>query len=601
MFKSLYVWLLIAAVFLLSIQIVAVIIYIYSFIPYPSFWSDPFLKGVEPQRQSLFYAVFLFTAVILMVLSVKWVLPQLRLPENLRKFKFWLVLESVWCFLIFFSFFKWATYRYPFWNILPYENSTWLQPFFVVICSLALLSKIFFPEIDNFFIYLKTYARQKYLPRLHTILMQIIFVVGVILLLYVPKPQEVTALSLLCDQWNHWDHFTGWFIAHGWYLNYEASVQIVVITAIIYVIGIFYFIRLWLHSWGLAVIGALLTIKMGMFYYGAAPCIWINPAHSFLGHGWDIFLFFGLWFVSVKYPSRFYLMASLIGMALVILWFKSMGYVDALGLDNQPMMAPLRVRQFFPFFMGYLVPVFYIFSLLILMGQAKLKNASALRLPIVICIYGLMIFVDYLERPVTGFYGALMVPAIFVMLWWLAQWLSSSRIIIRRSIYAGIFLLVLGALLTNRLMLVYPNIFENKERFSQETSSYQHFDGIASSASLIRQLIPEGQKVVLLSNFETALLMKAQRQPVFDHFPVMFSNLNKGLGGLDLKTREECLRLINQMEGENAFYIFVDGRLWDLSPQVLGDSGLNAVWQYIKNHYQFYKSQGFLVALQRRT
>ena len=35
------------------------------------------------------------------------------------------------------------------------------------------------------------------------------------------------------------------------------------------------------------------------------------------------------------------------------------------------MMAPLRVRQFFPFFMGYFVPLFYVFSLLVLMGQKE--------------------------------------------------------------------------------------------------------------------------------------------------------------------------------------------------------------------------------------
>ena len=58
---------------------------------------------------------------------------------------------------------------------------------------------------------------------------------------------------------------------------------------------------------------------------------------------------------------------------------------------------------------------------------------------------------------------------------------------------------------------------------------------------------------------------------------------------------------INQQYAEeNALYVFVDQRLLALSPQALGNSGLNAVLSYLRNHYQDYTRQGFLVALQRR-
>ena len=73
---------------------------------------------------------------------------------------------------------------------------------------------------------------------------------------------------------------------------------------------------------------------------------------------------------------RDFMACGLGGPALVMAWFKSNGYIDALGLDNQPMMAPLRVRQFFPFFMGYFVPLFYVFSFLVLMGQKNARSAS---------------------------------------------------------------------------------------------------------------------------------------------------------------------------------------------------------------------------------
>lgn len=589
------------AVLLISVQILAIVIYIYSFVPYSAFWSDPFFKGVEPDRDALFYEIFLVTNMVLMVLGVKYVLPGLDSPDTMRKFKFWLALEGVWCFLMVFCFFKWTTYRYPFWNILPYENSAWLQPFFCVVCGAAAFSKIFFTEIEIFFRHVQTYGAVKSFPRWHTIATQVLFIAGVAVLLYIPRPQDVTALALAFDQWNHLDCFAGWFIRQGVYVSYEQAIQILVLMAFVYIVGLFYFIRWWLNSWLLAATGALLTIKMGMFYYGSAPCIWINPANTFLAHGWDIILFFGLGFISFKYPKMFYGAASLVGLILVYGWIKSNGYIEALGLDDQPMMAPLRVRQFFPFFMGYFVPLFYVFSLLVMMGKKNAHNSSPLRLPVVICVYGLMIFVDYLGHPMIGFYGALMVPAILVLLWWLSQMFISSTVLVKRGAYAAIFLLAAGALLTNRLMMTYPNsIYQDKKRFAAERMYYEHFDAIAQSASLIRQLTQENQKIALLSNFETALLMQAHRQPLFKDFPVMFSSISNGPGGLNLKTKKQCLELINSLEEENALYVFVDERLWSLGPQALGDSGLNAVLGYLRNHYQEYTRQGFLVALQRR-
>ena len=94
--------------------------------------------------------------------------------------------------------------------------------------------------------------------------------------------------------------------------------------------------------------------------------------------------------------------------------------------------------------------------------------------------------------------------------------------------------------------------------------------------------------------------MQAHRRPLFDDFPVMFSSSSNAPGGLDLTTKKQCLGLINSMAEENALYVFVDGRLLALPPQVLGSSGLNAVLAFLKDHYTVFSRQGFLVALQRK-
>jgi len=595
--KNLNTWLLVTGALLLSIEIIALVIYASTFIPYPSYWSDPFLKGVEPERETFFYLVFLAISFVLTGLGVKYVLPQMSSLGFCRKFKCGLVLEGIWCFLMVFCFFKWTTYRYPFWNILPFENSTWLQPFFCLVCGASLLSKIFFVEINACWQQVPSYAGMKSYPQHVVTTFQIIFWAFIFLLLYVPHPQDISALAFAFDQWNHLDPFTGWFIKQGWPINYEQSIMVLIGLCLAYLVGVFYLIRLWLHSWLLAAVGVLLTIKMGMFYDACAPCVWINPSNTFLAHGWDIFLLGGLWFVTHKYPKAFYSAAVLTGLVIVYGWFHAQGYMAMLGLDNQPLMAPLHVRQFFPFFMGYFVPLFYAVSLLVMMGQRNVGGSLAR----IICIYGLMIFTDYLERPTVGYYGSLMVPAILIFCWWLNQMFASATILLRRCVYGVILILALGALLTNRLMLTYPNIFfQDPKQFAQAKAFQERFHIIDQSADLIKQLTQENQKVALLSNFETAILMQAHREPLFDHFPIMYSSYTSNPGGLNLKTQKQCLRVIDDLKEENASYIFVDERIWSLLPEALVSSGLSEILDYVRKHYQKYRAQGLLVALQRR-
>jgi len=156
--------------------------------------------------------------------------------------------------------------------------------------------------------------------------------------------------------------------------------------------------------------------------------------------------------------------------------------------------------------------------------------------------------------------------------------------------------------MTNRLMLIYPDmVYQDPERFAKEKIFEENFDNVLRpSAALIGQLTREDQPVALLSNFETALLMKAHRKPLFRDFPVMVSSLNSGAGALNLKTKAQGLELIDSLSRENALYVFVDDRLLALPPQALAHSGLNAVLSYLQDHYQEFTRQGFLTALQRK-
>ena len=132
----------IAAVLLLSIQILAVVIYIYSFIP--SLWNDPFLKGVEPRRDALFYAIFLGISVVLHGLGREMGFTQIGLTADLPQVQ---VLAGLGMPMVFFNRFLFFQMDHLPLSFLEYpclmKIQGWLRPFFCVVCGLALISKIF--------------------------------------------------------------------------------------------------------------------------------------------------------------------------------------------------------------------------------------------------------------------------------------------------------------------------------------------------------------------------------------------------------------------------------------------------------------------------
>ncbi len=124
-----------ALVIVISLQTLVVVAHIFSFIPIVV--KGPTLVGLEPERESFFYMLFLGTAFLLTLIVTAFVYKKLHSKRFAHKCLKFLCVESVWLGLMLFTFFKWITYAYPFYNILPLENPRWVLPFFygVVACS----------------------------------------------------------------------------------------------------------------------------------------------------------------------------------------------------------------------------------------------------------------------------------------------------------------------------------------------------------------------------------------------------------------------------------------------------------------------------------
>ncbi|MBI4309399.1 MAG: hypothetical protein HY591_03610 [Candidatus Omnitrophica bacterium] len=544
------IFLLVVFSILEAVQVLIITAYIYSFIPIR--WSAPVPADLRPERESFLYLIFLFAAFALIGAAAAWMRPQLEQENKRRQWSAFLALESMWVFLELFAFFKWVTYRYPFYNVLPYENGHWVRPFFYGTVILSILSKVFWPEIYRF-------CRDFY-PRWRAFALSAAqrrcayaAMAAFIFLLLLPNVDDVLALDYAWDQFNHWDDcaLTRWLMTLG--LDHGQTLRVLFAVMVMVWTLVFIAVERWLGSFWLAVFAVLLGIKVNLFHYGLAPVAWIFPDATILNQGIN-----------------------------VMSWR---------GMDNAPMFDALRVRQFFSFFMGFALPVFYVFTILILIsGRFGPGLARKSKIAVMAAAWGLFIYANYISRPMLFYYGAVGVPAVLLVCFWLEYAVGRLWPAHRKLIFFALALLALGALLTNRLFVAYPRAFPlYGQNFSKERQLFKRSFDLSPDAQLIGRLTKAGRPVAVIGSFELALLRQARRPAFFKHAPLMRSAILHAatVGGLRLKKKDELLDVMNQMEQVPPEHIFIENKLLGLPPDFYqGTSGLAILLSFARNHYQ---------------
>ncbi len=386
-----------------ALQLLIMVAHVYSFIPIH--WNVPMPKGLEPERESFLYFIFCCAVLAFMGAAIRLMRKPFADPAQYRTWRNFVWMECLWVFLLLFAFFKWLTYTYPFYNVLPLENGGWVRPFFYVVLFLSVLSKIFWPEINRW----GNKAHRIWLAfqpsPVHTGLAYAAtgaFIAGLLW----PNADEVLRLVSTMTQFRQWQDFplTRWLL--------QGQVRHVDILWALYVVhvagwwALFWLVHRWLKSFWLAALAVWLGIKISMFHYGLAPVCWAWPGSSWLLQG--------------------------------------VGWLPQQGWGSVPMYEALRVRQFFSFFMGYTMPVFYMFTLFWAWGKS--------RVAVGIAAYGLLIYTKYIWSPTMFAYGAVAIPAVVLGCFWLAHLKHPSR----KMIFAALALAALFALTTNRLYVSYP-------------------------------------------------------------------------------------------------------------------------------------------------
>jgi len=326
-------------VFVLSLQVLIVLVFVYQFIPLK---MDPITEGVppallqffKPNRNHLFYHAFVAAALIGQVMVLYMYRKRLAVADLAGEIREFLIGETFWVSWQLFAVFK----------ILQYDNPSWARILLYAGFTAALLAKVFWPELKRGLKLFQVWLG-KDMPAKWRIFADggIIFIL--LLSIAIPDTEKALLRLSLADNNNHFDQ---WLMAPLWAyhkglipafqaanplnwgvpvlihalvgfiggVTYGHVIAVLCFLAIVYYSAFYYFLRFWLGILP-AVFGVLLAVKLQMFHIGVFPLIWAFPGQSILRHLFDVAVFFCLWCYARGQGEVFlWLAGALIGISL---------------------------------------------------------------------------------------------------------------------------------------------------------------------------------------------------------------------------------------------------------------------------------------------
>jgi len=276
------------------------------------------------------------------------------------------------------------------------------------------------------------------------------------------------------------------------------------------------------------------------------------------------------------------------------------------GVGTVSIYTCLYDRHFFAFIAGFVIPIIYAWTLIIVASSIYSKKSPREELFLIpLCVYGLGLYAHYLAHGSISHYYAVGIPVVLVLGFWLSkmmQWFPSAK---RLKLLLFLATGAWGALFTNIFFVYYPNIFDiSRMDWKPEISFYQSQFNFDKDAAMIARLTPEPQGAALISSFETQILVQAKRKPFFYYAPLVTSermDINS-FAGTSVITQERLIKTINQIAGQSPEYIFIEKRLLGPWPPEFARyfPSIVIVLRYISEHYIPQEQGMYLVAMQKK-
>lgn len=327
------------------------------------------------------------------------------------------------------------------------------------------------------------------------------------------------------------------------------------------------------------------------------------------------------------------------------------------GFGLVPVYESLQNRYFLSNLMGFVIPLVYVLTMIIVGSLVYLRKIKDEHLfVVVLCIYGLGIFHYYVARSAVTSYYAVCLPYVYILAFWVKTVLARVTRKYAHAAIAAIFLLSFYALFTNHNFISYPNLFnfsrnpmtdmrvaqrlptgnfyfnhlfvqtpqelrfqanslgqrDEKFKFENQFNSddmvvayYSKESDFSEDAALIRRLTPKNAKVPVISSFEIKILMQADRAPFFYYFPLVISRPMdmRTFPVSSLYTVGHLKKTIGQLENAKPEYIFME-RIF-LNKEVPADYFYNdpafmEIMSYVHTNYLPQDTGKFLVAMKRK-
>ncbi len=432
---------------IVSLQVVIVAVLIFSYFPidvsaYAQTMFDVYYRGLRPEREISFYHLFVVFALGMQGAALYLLRKRLSDGDLGKKISDLIFVDGLLLLAALFAGFK----------IFLYGNPLWARVILYASIGLFLLVKIFWPELNRWIVYmlagLPRTSRLKWL--------RATWAIGICVL--IAAMINVADVELIKDSiliWGNLDQFHLWRMGQGWGLEHLDDIQffhLMTIAVVVYFWIFFGLMCVWLRSLLLASTAVLLAIKWQLFHLATVPIIWQYPQKFQVGYVFDLLLFFLLWSsIQLKRKPLIAITLGMIGLeSLKVLW-------RSFTADTHiPLVAPLAGRYFFTFIWQFTVPVLYLVSLLWI-GLKDKSKAQDLMLTAV-CVYGLAVFSLHVRESTPDNFYTVSFPLVMVLAFWVKEFLDRSKAQ-ALNIKMVLVFLMLGALMTNNMFMVYPNIF----------------------------------------------------------------------------------------------------------------------------------------------
>ena len=281
------------------------------------------------------------------------------------------------------------------------------------------------------------------------------------------------------------------------------------------------------------------------------------------------------------------------------------------GFGPLPMDTALEKQQFFNFFFSLIIPLGYVMTGIFVAAMVFVRAAHPRNILAVIwSVYGLGVYHYYVCRSGPTSFYAVVVPFVMVLAYWVYTLLQLFPLKRRRALLTGGLIIWVLLMMTDLSFINYPrllNVSGTSYRKRLETFAARRAEQFISSrdVELIRRMTGPDDKVCLLSAWETAFLIQADRRPFFYYFRLITPRAMDQLdfGGTDLITMERVQKTLRQFEEEKPEYVFIETKLFAAEIPAIYYAHYQDLYllvQYLREHYIPVAQGKYLLALKRK-